>query len=195
LPHPGAVLDAAERLGRVHDLGRRIRSKAIEPLGRLPADAMLFLNLHPSDLHDEHLFARNGPLAAAATRVVLEITERASLEGMHDVPARVAALRKLGFRIAVDDLGAGYAGLTSFTLLEPGLVKLDMALVRDLDQTPTKQTLVRTMIGMCRELGIIVTAEGIETREERDELAREGCDLMQGYLFAKPGDTFPVPSF
>jgi EAL domain-containing protein (putative c-di-GMP-specific phosphodiesterase class I) len=195
LPHPGAVLDAAERLGRVHDLGRRIRAKAIEPLGRLPADVVLFLNLHPSDLQDEHLFVTDGPLAAAANRVVLEITERASLDGMRDVRERVAALRKLGFRIAIDDLGAGYAGLTSFTLLEPDVVKLDMALVRDLDRTPTKQTLVRTMITMCKELGIIVTGEGIETPEEREELAREGCDLMQGYLFAKPGDAFPAPSF
>jgi EAL domain-containing protein (putative c-di-GMP-specific phosphodiesterase class I) len=195
LPHPGAVLDAAERLGRIHDLGRKIRTKAIEPLGRLPDDVALFLNLHPSDLLDEQLFATDGPLAAVASRVVLEITERASLHGMSDVRARVASLRKLGFRIAIDDLGAGYAGLTSFALLEPDIVKLDMALVRDLHREPTKQTLVRTMISMCKELGVVVTGEGIETLEERDELARAGCDLMQGYLFARPGDAFPTPGF
>jgi EAL domain-containing protein (putative c-di-GMP-specific phosphodiesterase class I) len=103
-------------------------------------------------------------------------------------------LRKLGFRIAIDDLGAGYSGLTSFALLEPDVVKLDMALVRDLHMEPTKRTLVR-MIAMSRELGIIVTGEGIERVEERDELARAGCDLMQGYLFAKPGGAFLVPSF
>jgi sensor c-di-GMP phosphodiesterase-like protein len=99
----------------------------------------------------------------------------------------------IGFRIAVDDLGAGYAGLTSFTLLEPDIVKLDMALVRDVHREPKKRTLVKTMITMCKELGIVVTSEGIEVPEERDELARAGCDLMQGYLFAKPGDAFPVP--
>jgi EAL domain-containing protein (putative c-di-GMP-specific phosphodiesterase class I) len=195
LPHPLAVLDAAERLGRVHELGRVIRGRAIKPPLPLLEGALLFLNLHPADLQDEDLFRPDGALAAIAGRVVLEITERASLDGIGDVRARIAALRKLGFRIAVDDLGAGYAGLTSFTLLEPDVVKLDIALVRELHLEPRKQTVVRTLITMCTELGIIVTAEGIEVPEERDELARAGCDLMQGYLFAKPGEAFPVPTF
>jgi EAL domain-containing protein (putative c-di-GMP-specific phosphodiesterase class I) len=107
----------------------------------------------------------------------------------------MAALRAIGFRIAVDDLGAGYAGLTSFTLLEPDVVKLDMALVRDIHKEPKKLAVVKTMITLCKELGIVVTSEGIEVPEERDELARAGCDLMQGYLFAKPGDAFPTPVF
>jgi EAL domain-containing protein (putative c-di-GMP-specific phosphodiesterase class I)/ActR/RegA family two-component response regulator len=195
LPHPGAVLDAAERLGRVHELGRLIRAMAISPPQPLPAGALLFLNLHPSDLLDDELFRPDGLLAAVAARVVLEITERAALEGIRDIRTRVATLRKLGFRIAIDDLGAGYAGLTSFTLLDPDVVKLDMALVRDVHREPKKQKVVKTMITMCKELGIVVTAEGIEVPEERNELAEAGCDLMQGYLFAKPGDAFPVPVF
>ena len=105
----------------------------------------------------------------------------------------MASLRRIGFRIALDDLGAGYAGLTSFAMLEPEIVKLDMGLVRNLHREPTKQTLVRTMISMSKELGILVTAEGIECEEEREELARAGCDLMQGYLFARPGDPYPEP--
>jgi EAL domain-containing protein (putative c-di-GMP-specific phosphodiesterase class I) len=195
LPHPGAVLEAAEQLGRVHDLGRRIRAKAVEPLAELSPEVSLFLNLHPSDLLDEELYAPAGPVATLARRIVLEITERASLERIHDVRGRIAKLRKLGFRIAVDDLGAGYAGLTSFTLLEPEIVKLDMALVRNIDRELTKQTLVRTMIAMCKELGMLVTAEGIETQAERDTLTRLGCDQMQGYLFARPAEGFPAPAF
>jgi len=194
LPHPGAMLDAAERLGRVHELGRTVRARAIRPAVPL-GEALLFLNLHPSDLLDEDLFLSHGPLAAMASRVVLEITERASLDGIPDVRLRVASLRKLGFRIAVDDLGAGYAGLTSFALLEPDIVKLDMALVRDVHKEPKKLTVAKTMITMCKELGIIVTSEGIEVVEERAELALAGCDLMQGYLFARPGDAFPSPAF
>jgi EAL domain-containing protein (putative c-di-GMP-specific phosphodiesterase class I) len=189
------VLDAAERLRRVHELGRVIRAKAIHPSVPLPGGVLLFLNLHPADLPDEQLFLPDGPLAAVADRVVLEITERASLDAIHDVRSRIASLRGLGFRIAVDDLGAGYAGLTSFTLLEPDIVKLDMALVRDIHREPKKQTLVKMMITMCKELGIVVTSEGIEVPEERDALARAGCELMQGYLFAKPGEAFPVSSF
>jgi two-component system cell cycle sensor histidine kinase/response regulator CckA len=195
LPHPGAVIDAAERLDGVHVLGRKIRAKAVEPLGQLPDEIVLFLNLHPRDLLDDELFNAHTALAAVANRVVLEITERESLACISDVQARVASLRELGFRIAIDDFGAGYAGLTSFTLLQPDIVKLDMALVRDLHREPRKQTLVRTIISMCKELGILVTGEGIEVQEEREELERAGCDLMQGYLFAKPGAAFPIPTF
>jgi len=194
LPHPGAILDAAEKLGRVHDLGRRIRSRAIEPIERLPDDVLLFVNLHPNDLLDEHLFVADSPLAALAPRVVLEITERAPLDSVGDLRERLEALRSLGFRIAVDDLGAGYAGLTSLATVAPEVVKLDMSLIRGLDGDPRRQTVVRTMVSMSKELGFLVTGEGIETEAERDALARTGCDLMQGYLFAKPGDAFAVPA-
>ena len=95
----------------------------------------------------------------------------------------------------VDDLGAGYAGLTSFAQLEPEVVKLDMSLVRGVHAQPTKQTLVRTMIAMCHELGMQVVAEGIETPQERDAIVEAGCDLLQGYFFARPGPAFPVTVF
>ena len=193
LPHPGAVLDAAERLNKTKELGRVIRSRACEPLAQLPPGVNLFVNLHTRDLLDEELFSPDAPLTKVASQVVLEITERASLEEVPDAQARVARLRALGFRIAVDDLGAGYAGLTSFALLEPEIVKLDMSLVRGIHEQATKRTLVRTMISMCKELGMTVVAEGVETAAERDALVELKCDLLQGYLFAKPGDAFPEP--
>jgi EAL domain-containing protein (putative c-di-GMP-specific phosphodiesterase class I) len=191
LPHPGAILDAAERLERLPELGRTIRAKAVEPIARMPEGAMLFVNLHTYDLLDDELFDRDRPLARQAQQVVLEITERASLHHIRDVQSRIARLREMGFQIAVDDLGAGYAGLTSFAQLEPEVVKLDMSLVRDVHAQPTKLTLVRTMIAMCHELGMQVVAEGIETAAERDAIVAAGCDLLQGYLFAKPGPAFP----
>jgi EAL domain-containing protein (putative c-di-GMP-specific phosphodiesterase class I) len=191
LPHPGAILDAAERLGGLHDLGRTIRRRATEPAAKMPEGAMLFVNLHTQDLLDDDLFERDRPLARVAEHVVLEITERASLHHVGDVQSRVSRLREMGFRIAVDDLGAGYAGLTSFAQLEPEVVKLDMSLVRGVHAQPTKLTLVRTMVAMCRELGMQVVAEGIETAEERDAMVNLGCDLLQGNLFARPGPAFP----
>ena len=194
LPHPGAILDAAERLDRLPDLGRAIRGAACRPSVPMPEGAMLFVNLHTHDLLDEELFDPKSPLAAVAKNVVLEITERASLHHIRDVQARIGRLREIGFRIAVDDLGAGYAGLTSFAQLEPEVVKLDMSLVRNVHTQPTKQTLVRTMISMCKELGMKIVAEGIESPEERDVIVAAGCDLMQGYLFAKPGKPFPTPA-
>jgi len=123
--------------------------------------------------------------------VVLEVTERASLEGV-DVRSQLATLRRLGFRVALDDLGAGYAGLSSFAQLLPEVVKFDMSLVSGIDRDPTKQRLVHTMKGLCDELGIQVVAEGVETAAERDVLVGLGCDLLQGYSFAKPGAPFPI---
>ena len=108
--------------------------------------------------------------------------------------SRMAQLRAMGYRIAVDDLGAGYAGLTSFAQLEPEVVKVDMSLVRGIDGSPTKQKLLESIIGLCRDLKIQIIAEGIETEPERDTLVRLGGDLCQGYLFAHPGRPFPVPN-
>jgi EAL domain-containing protein (putative c-di-GMP-specific phosphodiesterase class I) len=156
-----------------------------------PEAGILFVNLHTTDLLDAELLSRAAPLSQIASRVVLEITERASLEKVKDVRARVAALREMGFRIAVDDLGAGYAGLTSFALLEPEIVKFDMTLVRDVHRSATKQKLIRSMAELCHDMGMLVVGEGVETAAERDMLVALGCDLLQGYLFAKPGKPFP----
>jgi EAL domain-containing protein (putative c-di-GMP-specific phosphodiesterase class I) len=98
----------------------------------------------------------------------------------------------VGFRIAVDDLGAGYAGLTSFALLEPEIVKLDMSLVRAVHRSQTKQKVIRSMASLCRDMGMLVVAEGVETVEERDTLLDLGCDLLQGFLLARPGKPFPA---
>jgi EAL domain-containing protein (putative c-di-GMP-specific phosphodiesterase class I) len=183
LSTPPALLDAAERLAQLTELGRKIRAHVASSA---PADHLLFVNLHPNDLLDDQLFDPAAPLSALAKRVVLEITERASLHGVSNVRERVTALRRLGYRIAVDDLGAGYAGLASFAQLEPDVVKLDMSLVRDIDKEPTKKRLVRSMVILCHDLGLQIIGEGVETPSERDALIELGCDLMQGYLFARP---------
>jgi EAL domain-containing protein (putative c-di-GMP-specific phosphodiesterase class I) len=153
---------------------------------------VVFVNLHARDLLDEALRSRESPLAALANRVVFEVTERASLDQVHDVRGKISELRQLGYRIAIDDLGAGYAGLNSFASLEPEFVKLDMTLVRDIDKSHTKEKLVRSMTSVCKELGIQVVAEGVETRQERDLLVALGADFLQGYLLAKPGKPFPT---
>jgi len=189
---PPDLFEAAERLGRLRDLGRIIRDRVAKTLVDNPTvDAEVFVNVHALELDDDSLLAPTSPLSAFAKRVVLEITERAPLEKIKDANARVAQLRHMGYRIAVDDLGAGYAGLTSFAHLEPEVVKVDMSLIRGLDQSPTKQKLLRSIVGLCRDLEIKMIAEGIETVEERDTLVRLGGDLCQGYLFARPGRAFP----
>jgi EAL domain-containing protein (putative c-di-GMP-specific phosphodiesterase class I) len=191
LPHPGAIIDAAERLERLAQLGRVIRTAAASHMHAAPPDALLFVNLHARDLLDDDLFADSAPLSQIAPRVVLEITERAALDDVKDARERTARLRERGFRIAVDDLGAGYAGLTSFVTLEPELVKLDMSLIREIDKHATKRKLVASVAALCKELGMLVVAEGVETRAELEQVVACGCDLIQGYLLAKPGKPFP----
>jgi EAL domain-containing protein (putative c-di-GMP-specific phosphodiesterase class I)/ActR/RegA family two-component response regulator len=189
LANPALLFDAAERTRNLQPLGRVIRSQVAN--GARHGDGLLFVNLHPEDLNDDELFTRTAPLSQLAHRVVLEITERASLDGVKNVRERVDALRALGFKIAIDDLGAGYAGLASFAQLQPDFAKLDMSLVRNIDQDTTRQHVVGTMTRLCRDLGVLVVAEGIETEAERDALIELDCDLLQGYLFARPGPAFP----
>jgi EAL domain-containing protein (putative c-di-GMP-specific phosphodiesterase class I) len=192
LPCPKSVLDAADRLNRVHDLGRTIRRMVAQDIASFPEPAQIFVNLHPHDLLDDQLVLGDCPLTDHSRRVVLEITERATLEGMSDIRARVAALRGLGYRIALDDLGAGYAGLTSFAHLEPDIVKIDRSLVENIGSDRTKQKLLGSLTQLCGQLDMRVICEGIETREERDTLLGLDCDLLQGYLFARP-ERLPTP--
>lgn len=193
MPTPGHMLSAAERLGKLSMLGRRVRARTAEPF--TPERGILFVNLHPRDLDDDELASPDSPLARIAHSVVLEVTERTSIDAIHDIRATVARLRKLGYRIAVDDLGAGYAGLTSFAMLEPEIVKIDMSLVRDVDQSAVKQRLIASFTTLCKEMGILVVAEGVETIAEREMLVALGCNLLQGYLIAKPGRPFPTASW
>jgi EAL domain-containing protein (putative c-di-GMP-specific phosphodiesterase class I) len=186
LRSPPDLFEAAERLGRLEDLGRTVRDRVAQTLDVNPVDGLLFINLHAMELADDRLVAAEAPLSRHAGRVVLEVTERAPLEQIRDATSRVAQLRALGYRIAVDDLGAGYAGLTSFAHLEPDVVKVDMSLIRGIDSSPMKQKLLGSIVGLCRDLGIEIIAEGIETPAERDALVRVGGDLCQGYLFARP---------
>ena len=198
LPNPAAVLKAAERVERLADLGGTMRRLAAHELTRAD-EAVLFVNLHPEDLCDEALYDPSAPLTRLASRVVLEITERASLEHIRNLRDRVVQLRALGFRIALDDLGAGYAGLTSFTQLEPEFVKLDMELIRGIHQHEMKRKIVRSMVELCHDMGKLIVAEGIETPEECRAIVDLGCDLLQGYFLARParvsaGETLKPPS-
>jgi EAL domain-containing protein (putative c-di-GMP-specific phosphodiesterase class I) len=195
MPHPGALIDAAERLDALWRLGRIMRDKAARVMADADPSLHLFLNLHPRDLGDPALLDARAPHCLLASRVVLEVTERAPLAPEHEPRRHLADLRAAGFRIAVDDLGAGYSGLTSFVQLEPEFVKLDMALIRNVNENSVKRRLVRSITGVCREMGLQVVAEGIETKEERDTVIELGCDLLQGYLFGRPNRELKAPTW
>ncbi len=195
LPDPYSLFDAADRLNAHQALGRAIRTRVIEPIDDLDLGQALFVNIHANELLDDSLFDETSPLARHASRVVIEITERDALDGVKDARGRVQRLKDRGFRIAIDDLGAGYAGLASFAVLEPDLVKIDMSLVRNVHLEPAKRKLVRAIVSLSADLGMAVVAEGVETPEERDVLIDQGCDLLQGFYFARPGPAFPPAVF
>ncbi len=187
LSSAGKLLDAAERLGRVQELGQRMREAIATSALDAPPDALLFANLHALDLTCDELYSVQSPLTALAERVVLEVTERAALHRVEHLRERIEKLRDLGFRIAVDDLGASHAGLSSFAQLGPDIVKLDISLVRNVDSSASKARLIKSMIALCtQELGMRVVCEGVESVAERDTLQSIGADLLQGYLFGMP---------
>jgi EAL domain-containing protein (putative c-di-GMP-specific phosphodiesterase class I) len=194
LPHPGAILDAAERLERTTRLGMAIRAQVAKVFAAAPADrGVVFVNLHVNDIFDKALTSQFAPLTRIASRVVLEITERSSLDGLGDVRYRIAELRERGYRIAVDDLGGGHARMGALGPLDTDFVKLDMSLVRDVDSHPMKQRLVRSITQLCKDHRVMVIGEGVETEAEAKALTELGCDLLQGYFIARPGPPFVDP--
>jgi len=192
IPHPGALLDTASALGRLPLLGRRVRHLAASALASRPDIPALFVNLHPDDLADIDLISADAALSQIAPRVILEVTERESLVSSTALTDRLARLRELGFRLAVDDIGAGYSGLTSFADLTPEIVKIDMSLVRAVHTSTLKQHTIRALCSLCHEVGTLVVGEGVETTDERDCLIALGCDLLQGYLLGRPSPDLPT---
>jgi PAS domain S-box-containing protein len=188
---PDAMLDAAAKLGRMPALGRRIRARATDGFSPAPNHLMLFVNLLPDELFDPELLAADSPLMAVANRVVLEITERAALRVSPELTKRIQRLRAVGYRLAVDDIGAGYSGLTSFAELVPEIVKIDMALVRDVHRSAVRQHTIRSLCSLCHDLGTLVIGEGVETQIERDCLVDLGCDMLQGFLLGRPSRELP----
>jgi EAL domain-containing protein (putative c-di-GMP-specific phosphodiesterase class I) len=175
----------------VYRFDQACRVKAVAGAARLGMRELLSINFLPNAVYRPEVCIRSTLEAARAhdfpiERIIFEVTEG---ERVHDRAHLVNIFReyrRFGFQTAIDDFGAGYAGLNLLAEYQPDLVKIDMDLVRGIDTSAPRQAIVRGVSAMCGELGIRVLAEGIETRAERDFLADAGIDLMQGYLFSKP---------
>ncbi|HET8771629.1 MAG TPA: EAL domain-containing protein [Gemmatimonadaceae bacterium] len=193
--NPAVLFDTAGLLARQPELSKAIYSNVAKRAPEIRQELMIFVNVHPPDLLDDSLHGTGSPLAPHSHRVVLEITERASIDKMGDIGPVVNDLRRLKYRLAVDDLGTGYAGLASFTQLGPEFVKLDRSLVMGIDKHPTKQRVVQAMYHLCADLGMTVISEGVETKDELSTLMGLGADYLQGYLFARPASGIIEPAF
>lgn len=190
LRSPLDLLAAAEQLGRTVELDHHVLQLVARCAPDAPADALLFVNLHPATIVDPFLYNDENALSPIASRIVLELTERSSIEKFPGIENKLAALREIGFRLAVDDLGTGYSGLTCLVRFKPEFVKYDRELIDGIHASNTRTKLVGTLEQLCREIGIRTIAEGIEEAEDRDALISLGCDLLQGYLFGKPSKGF-----
>ncbi|UCJ18195.1 EAL domain-containing protein [Pseudomonas sp. MM211] len=183
-------------LERVNDDNRyrfdqRCRTQAIAEAMQLGMDTHLSINFLPNAVYRPELCIRSTLEAARQHnfplhRLIFETIESDHLQDSQHLTNILRQYQEFGFKTAIDDFGAGYSGLTLLADFQPDLIKLDMALVRGIDQDKARQAIVRGIVSICADLNIMVIAEGIETAEERDFLAATGISLMQGYLFAKP---------
>jgi EAL domain-containing protein (putative c-di-GMP-specific phosphodiesterase class I) len=197
LHRPELLFEVARDQGRVEELDLLCRSMASREGSSLPEKVLRFINTEPVSffLHDrvdlfvkEFVDATPEPLRA---KTVIEITEKSVIEDFDHFRAVVASLREHGFRIAIDDAGAGYSGLRTVVEAVPDFIKLDMSLIRGVDGSHVKRKLVKTLRDFAGEAGITLIAEGIETNEQLETLRRLDIPYGQGYLFGYPGSPHP----
>lgn len=167
------------------------RVKAIRGASELGLTERVSINFLPNAIYRPELCIRTTIAAAQKhqfplDRIIFEVTEG---ERVEDGPWFAEILReykRCGFKTAIDDFGAGYAGLKLLADFQPDIVKVDMDLVRDIDSKRARQVIVRNLVSLCADLGTQVIAEGVETAAERDFLLDSGIHLMQGYLLGRP---------
>ena len=167
------------------------REKAIRIAGALDLPSHLSINFLPNAIYRPEVCIRSTLQAARqhgfpVGRIIFEAVEGEQVNDGKWLAEILGEYKRIGFKTAIDDFGAGFAGLNLLADFQPDMVKLDMALVRGIDQDVPRRTIVSGVVSICRQLGIEVIAEGIETRDEAQCLADLGIRLMQGYWFARP---------
>lgn len=167
------------------------RVKAVKTAAELNLKGMLSINFMPNAVYRPELCISTTLKAAEkydflTSNIIFEFTEQEIVNDTKRLLNIVTEYKKLGFKTALDDFGAGYAGLNLLANFQPDIIKIDMELIRDIDISKSRQTIVKAVTRMCEELNVIVLAEGVETTNERDVLLNFGINLFQGYLFCKP---------
>lgn len=167
------------------------RVKAIELAAQLQVDTFISINFMPNAVYRPELCIRT-TIEAAETyrfpieRIIFEFTENEEIVDVTHVRDIVRHYKERGFLTALDDFGAGHAGLNLLAEIQTDLIKLDMALIRGIDQDRRRQAIVKGALAICHELSTRVIAEGVETKEEFAALQDMGIELFQGYYFARP---------
>jgi EAL domain-containing protein (putative c-di-GMP-specific phosphodiesterase class I) len=198
---PAVLFSVAQNNDLVEDLDRICKIKSLlnfqlnttqaKREGRSISELKLFLNTEPQTFHDPYFTADKleeliNSHGIENSNLVLEITERSAISNYLEFRGILKAFRDKGFLIAIDDAGSGYSSLQAIVELEPDFVKIDMALIRDIDQDKIKQGLISALVKFSLENRIPMIAEGVETIEEYDQLVDMGVQYAQGFYFARP---------
>lgn len=175
----------------IYAFDQACRRQAVRLAARLGMRALLSINFLPNAVYSPDRCIRSTLQECERTgfpvsQVIFEVSESENMSDPGHLLDIFHAYRAMGFRTAIDDFGAGYAGLGLLSQFQPDLLKLDMGLVRGIDDSPPRQIILESMVTMARRLGTTVVAEGIETAGERDYLMGIGIELMQGFLFCEP---------
>jgi EAL domain-containing protein (putative c-di-GMP-specific phosphodiesterase class I) len=169
-------------------LGREVElaalRAAVAQVGRLPRQMFMSVNVTPQLLAGTALWSVLDEVDPA--RLVLEITEHSRIRHYGRIRDVVDGLRAMGARLAVDDVGAGFASLRHVLVLQPDIVKLDISLTRDVDTDPARQLLITSILAFAAEMSTTVVAEGVETIDELNCLRDLGVRMAQGYRFGRP---------
>jgi len=167
------------------------RVKIVKMASELGIPSNVNINFYPNAVYKPELCIRT-TLAAAAEygfpveRIIFEVTEGEEISDHAHLLAIIKTYQKLGFRTAIDDFGAGYAGLNLLSEFQPDYIKLDIKLVNGIDTSRPRQAIVKGIVQVCQDLSIAIIAEGVERREEYQWLKDAGICLFQGYHFARP---------
>lgn len=181
---PPAWFADAERAGRGLDLERLAVERAVQGSASLPEDLSLAVNVSPAGLLAG--IVAHGLDGIDPSRLVVEVTEHAVIDDYDELHAAMEELRSRGTRLAVDDVGAGFASMRHVLRLTPDVVKLDIDLTRDVGRDFIQNALVASLVAFTNRIGSGLVAEGVETRESMHALRTHGVDAGQGYYFARP---------
>lgn len=189
--NPGELFEAAADCGMQWELEQATRHRAILCAQSWPDHIQLFINCAPEviqqpEFADDLFLALGTHSSRGPSQVIVEITERSPHLDMTALTSKVDALRKLGLQIAIDDVGIGASGLVRISSLRPGWLKLDRALISQIDQDRFRWNLVRYLVQFAKSCGVQVIAEGIEREEEAQAVREIGVCFGQGFLLGKP---------
>ncbi|WP_236693895.1 EAL domain-containing protein [Sporosarcina globispora] len=191
LESPLQLFSIAGQTGSLYELELIVFEKTLEQIAKTGCLQDIFINFTPITIGNER-FVRGVKKMLAnhknipPEQITLEITERDSIEGIENFIYNIKVLRTLGFRVAVDDTGAGYASLNSISEIMPDIIKIDRSVIQGIDTNSVKESMLKGLLLVAKETGSLVVAEGIESEGEASVLSRNNVDLAQGYFYARP---------